>query len=140
MSGKMLFLLAAIGGGAYAVSRAEPPVPPGTTAADSIAYADISFGERFQYSMGSVGVAIFGGSIRKSVMETEQNLAELKGALKSAKGPDGVRARAAAKKIIFIDSVAVDNLHYGRPIKAMKQSMEARNLLNMVKRQLQQGV
>ena len=140
MSIKLLVLAAALGAGAYSVSRTEPPIPPTATAADSVALAEVSFGDRFQYRVGSVGAAILGSSIRKSVFETEQTLAAMKGSIKNAKGADGVRAREAAKKITYMDSVAVDHLQYGRPIKAMKQSMDAKSMLQVVKRNLQTGV
>ena len=140
MSLKFMFLVAALGAGAYSVSKTEPPIPPTATAADSVALANVTFGDRFQYRVGTVGAAILGGSVRKSVFETEESLAALKGSIKNAKGPDGVRARNMAKKIMYMDSVAVDNLQYGRPIKAMKQSMEAKSMLGVVKRNLQNGV
>lgn len=145
MSAKSLILLGVLGAGCYAVSKAQPPASPAEIAAaeaagDTVVAAKVSFGDRFQYSVGSVGSAIVGGSVRKSVLETEQSLAELSKAIKNAKGSDGVRARDLVKKIEHMDSVAVENLHYGRPIKAMKQSMEAKSLLNAVRTRLKHGV
>ena len=140
MSIKFLVFAAALGAGAYSVSKTEPPIPPTATAADSVALADVSFNDRFQYRVGTVGAAILGSSIRKSVFETETTLAAMKGSIKNAKGPTGVRVRDLAKKITYIDSVAVEHLQYGRPIKAMKQSMEAKSLMNVVKNNLRTGV
>ena len=145
MSTKTLILMVAVGAGCYAVSRAQPPattedLAAAAAAGDTVVLANVSFGDRFQYSVGSVGSAIVGSSVRKSVLETEQSLNDLRKAIKSAKGSDGVRARDLAKKIEHMDSAAVENLHYGRPIKAMKQSMEAKSLLNAVRTRLEQGV
>ena len=141
MSVKMLLFMAAAGAGFMVVSRAQPPVPTSaTTAADSLAIEDVSLGEKFQYSVGSATGKVVGGSIRKSVEETEASLLELKPAIKKAKGNDGVRARTTAQKIMYADSMALDNLYMGRPIKAMKQSMEAKSLLNVVRTNLKIGV
>ena len=140
MSIKAFILAIALGAGIYAVSKAEPPLPAGTAPSDSLALAEVSFVDRLQYSVGSVGSAIVGSSVRKSVLDTEQTLADLRKAIRMAKGSDGVRARDLAKKIMYMDSVAIENLHQGRPLKAMKQSMEAKSLLNGVRRQLNQGV
>jgi hypothetical protein len=140
MSIKVFILAMALGSGVYAVSKAEPPLPAGTMPSDSTALASVSFMDRLQYSVGSVGSAIVGSSVRKSVEDTEQSLADLRKAIKMAKGSDGVRARDVAKKIMYMDSAAVENLHQGHPIKAMKQSMEAKSLLNAVRRNLNQGV
>jgi len=136
MSIKVLILIVILGAGVFAVSRAEPPRPASAAAGDSTAYAQVTFGERFQYSVGSVGSAIVGTSVRRSVLETEQSLKDLRKAIKLAKGGDGIRANDIAKKISYMDSLAVDNLHQGHPIKAMKQSMEAKNLLNAVRHNL----
>lgn len=124
----------------YVVARAEPPVPTDAASGDSVAAANVSFADRFMYTIGSMGSAVVGSSVRKSVMETEQSLGDLKKALKTAKGGDGVRARDIAKKIMYMDSAAVESLHQGHPIRAMKQSMEAKSLLNGVRRYLNQGV
>lgn len=140
MSIKAFILALTLGAGIYAVSQAEPPLPSGTTPGDTVALAHVSFLDRLQYSVGSVGSAIVGSSVRKSVLDTEQSLADLRKAIRTAKGSEGVRARDVAKKIMYMDSVAVENLHQGHPIKAMKQSMEAKSLLNAVRRNLQQGV
>ena len=138
---KTILLLAAAGAGVWAVSRVQPPVPTGSTAAtDSMAIAEVSLGAKFQYSVGAMTGAIIGGSIKKSVQETEQSLVDLRKEIKAAKGADGVRARDLAKKITHMDSAAVENLYQGRPIKAMKQSMEAKSLLNAVRTNLKIGV
>jgi hypothetical protein len=140
MSIKAFILAFAVGVGVYAVSKAEPPLPTSATPGDTVSLAHVTFMDRLQYSVGSVGSAIIGSSVRSSVLDTEQSLADLRKAIKMAKGSDGVRARDLAKKIMYMDSVAVENLHQGHPIKAMKQSMEAKSLLNAVRRNLQQGV
>lgn len=141
MSLKWLLILAAVGSAAYAVGQANPPVPTATASAgDSVALASVSFGARLQYSVGSVGSAIVGGSVQTSVLENKQTLRDLGKSMKMAKGSDGIRAREIAQKINYMDSLAIDNLYQGRPIKAMKQSMEAKSLLNAVRRNLNQGV
>jgi hypothetical protein len=142
MSLKWILLAAAAGAGFYAVSKAQPPVATASASVtgDSVAVADVTMGERFRYSVGSVGTAVVGGSIRRSVLETEQSLKDMSKAIKTAAGADGTRAREVALKIRYMDSVAVENLHQGRPIKAMRQSMEAKSLLNSIRRSLTQGV
>ena len=141
MSLKWMLFMVAVGAAAYAVGQAEPPVPTATaTAGDSIAHAGVSFGARLHYTVGSVGSAIVGGSVQKSVLENKQTLSDLSKAMKAARGADGIRAREIARKINYMDSLAIDNLYQGRPIKAMKQSVEAKSLLNAVRRNLTNGV
>jgi hypothetical protein len=137
---KILFLAAAAAG-FYAVMQAEPPAAYAVgVGGDSTQVTDVSLKARFTYSIGSVGSAIVGTSVRRSVDETDQSLADMKNAIAAAKGGDGVRARELARKITYMDSVAIENLQQGRPIKAMRQSMEAKSLLNAVRRNLNQGV
>lgn len=137
MSYKTLLLLALLGTGFAVVYRAEPPLSPDALAAGDTASArHVSMLERLRYSVGSVGSAIIGSSIRKSALENRENLAEMRAALHAAKGSEGIRTRSMARKINYMDSLAVQNLYYGRPIKAMKQSMEAKSLLNDVRRNL----
>jgi hypothetical protein len=140
MSVKALILIVALGGAIYFVARAEPPAQTTVVSGDSVVVAKVTFGDRLMYSIGSVGSAVVGSSVRKSVMDTEQSLADLKKAIKTAKGGDGVRARDLARKIMYMDSVAIESLHQGHPIKAMKQSVEAKSLLNSVRHNLKQGV
>jgi hypothetical protein len=140
MTWKMLVFLLAIGGGAYAVAQAEPPVPAEKIAAGDTAAVPASVREKLRYSVGSVGTAIVGGSVRRSVAETEQSLRDMKKTLKSARGADGTRAREAAIRVHQMDSAAYENLRMARPFKAMKQSMEAKSLLQAVRRNLTSGV
>ncbi|HET9439626.1 MAG TPA: hypothetical protein VFO52_05625 [Longimicrobiales bacterium] len=136
MSFKTLLLLALLGTGFVVVARAEPPLSPAALAAGDTASAQVSMLERLRYTVGSVGSAIIGSSVRKSALENQENLAELRAALHAAKGNEGMRTRSMARKINYMDSLAVQNLYYGRPIRAMKQSMEAKSLLNDVRRNL----
>ncbi|HEY0670672.1 MAG TPA: hypothetical protein VGD27_00330 [Longimicrobiales bacterium] len=136
MSYKTLLLLALLGTGFVVVARAEPPLSPAALAAGDTASAQVSMLERLRYTVGSVGSAIIGSSVRKSALENQENLAELRAALHAAKGNEGMRTRSMARKINYMDSLAVQNLYYGRPIRAMKQSMEAKSLLNDVRRNL----
>jgi hypothetical protein len=140
MSLKLLVFLIAVGAGVFAVARAQPPVPAEAIAAGDSAAVHVGMGEKLRYSVGSVGTAIIGNSVRRSVAETEQTLRDLRKSIKSAKGADGTRAREVAIKVREMDSLAVENLRQGRPLKAMKQSMEAKSLLNAVRRKLTQGV
>jgi hypothetical protein len=141
MSTKWLLIMAALGAAAYAVAQAEPPAPAVTASAgDSVVIAKVGFGERLQYSVGSVGTAVVGGSVQRSVLENKRTLSDMARDIRAAKGGDGVRAREIARKINYMDSLAIDNLYQGRPIQAMKQSMEAKSLLNAVRRNLNQGV
>ena len=141
MSLKMIVFLLALGAGVYAVARAQPPVPAGAVAAgDSAAVVHVGMQEKLRYTVGSVGTAIVGGSVRRSVLETEQSLRDMRKTIKTARGADGARAREVAIKVRQMDSTAVENLRQGRPIKAMKQSMEAKSLLQAVRRNLTQGV
>ena len=139
MSVKWLIFVAAAGAGLYAVSRAQPPVQA-ATAGKSTAVDSVSFYDKLKYSIGSVGCAVVGGTVRRSVEENERTLAELKNKIRTATGWDGDRARDVAKRIVYMDSVALENLHQGRPIKAVKLSMEAKSLLNAVRRNITRGV
>ncbi len=136
MSLKTIVFVLAVGAGAFAVARAEPPAPQGEEAAITQA----TMGEKLRYSVGSVGVAIVGGSVRRSVLETEQTLRDMKKSIKTAKGADGVRAREVAIKVHQMDSAAYEHLRQARPFKAMRQSMEAKSLLQAVRRNLTSGV
>ncbi len=138
---KTLLLLALIGVGFVVVARAEPPISSSELAAgDSAAVREISMYERFRYTVGSVGSAIVASSIRSSVLENQETLQELKSALHSAKGNDGIRVRSMARQINYLDSLSVQNLYEGRPIKAMRQSMESKGLLNSIRKSLVLGV
>ena len=123
-----------------AVVRTEPPLPPNATAADSLDVGQVSMGARFRYSVGSVGVALIAGTIRRNVMETESTLAGMGKAITESKGSDGMRAREIARKIKYADSLAVEHLYYGRPINAVRQTMEAKSLLNAVRTNLRQQI
>jgi hypothetical protein len=138
MSLKWLVLAAVVGVGIVMVARTQPPAA--ATAEGDAAQAGVGFGARFRYKVGSVGSALVSGSVRRSVLETEQTLAGMSKAIKEAKGPDGIRAREIARKIKYVDSVAVENLYQGRPVQAVRQSMEAKSLLNAVRRNLRQQI
>ena len=138
---KTLLLLALIGVGFVVVARAEPPIPASELAAgDSAAVREVTMYERFRYTVGSVGSAVVASSIRSSVLENQETLQELKGALHSAKGSDGIRVRSMARQINYLDSLSIQNLYEGRPIKAMRQSMESKSLLNSIRKSLVLGV
>jgi hypothetical protein len=141
MSAKMLIIAAVLGAGIYAVSRVQPPVATASGAVvDSAAVQNVSFKARLKYSVGAIGSAIVGTSVRRNVEETEQSLHDMHKAIKATGGMDGARARELANKITYMDSVAVEDLHMGRPIKALKTTMEAKNLLNAVRVHLKQRV
>lgn len=141
MSRKMLLTVVAVGAGAYAVGQADPPARvEKVSGADSVVFAEVSFGERLEYSVGSVGSAIVASSVQRSVLDNKQTLKDMSKAIKSAKGSDGIRAREIVRKINYMDSLAIQNLHQGRPIQAMKQSMESKSLINAIRRNLNQGV
>jgi hypothetical protein len=141
MSLKTLLLLALVGVGFVVVARAEPPLTPEQIAAGEIAAVrDVSMYERFRYTVGSVGSAIIASTVRRSVLENQETLQELRASLHAAKGPDGIRVRSMARKINYLDSLSVQNLYQGHPIKAMRQSMESKSLLNSVRKNLVLGV
>ncbi|MGQ0562870.1 MAG: hypothetical protein ACT443_13470 [Gemmatimonadota bacterium] len=140
MSGKMLILLGLLAGSAYALTRATPPVPPGATAADSMAVAQAGVGARFEYGLGSLGSKIVSSTVRGMVRETERSLADLGAAIKSAKGSDGVRAKKFAAEVARMDSTALIDLEYGHPIKAVKGALEAKSVLNAVRNQVDRKI
>jgi hypothetical protein len=140
MSAKMLVFLVALGGGVYYVSRTQPPVSAEAMAAGDTTVVQAGMREKLRYSVGSVGTAIVGGSVRRSVIETEQTLNDMKKSIKNARGADGIRARTVAVKVHQMDSAAYENLRMGRPFKAMRQSMEAKSLLQAIRRSLTAGV
>jgi hypothetical protein len=141
MSLKWLLLVAALVAGFVAVARTEPPVDTAASASsDSSAVTEVAFSDRLRYSVGSVGTAMVAGTVRRGVFDTERSLAELGKSIKDAKGSDGMRARDIARKIKYADSLAVEHLYYGRPVQAVRQTMEAKSLLNAVKRNLKQQI
>lgn len=136
MSAKMLIVLGVVAGCGYALSRTTPPVPPNATAADSVAVSQAGFGARFEYGIGALGSKIVGSTVRGMVHETEQSLADLRAGIKAAKGADGVRAKQFAADVVAMDSLALLDLQYGRPIKAVKGALEAKSLLGSVRGQV----
>ena len=140
MKYRTLLLLALVGVGFVVVARAEPPLSPEQVAAGDTSVRDISMYERFRYSVGSVGSAIIASTIERSVEENRKTLHELRTELYSAKGSDGMRVRSMARKINYLDSLSMQNTYMGRPIKAMRQSMESKSLLNSVRKTLLLGV
>jgi hypothetical protein len=137
MSVKFLVFVALVGGSGYLLTRNAPPIPPGTTATDSAALAQAGIGARFHYGMGHFGTKLVGGTVRNMVEETEQALKDMQPAIKKSRGSDGTRARKNAAKIMGMDSVAIYSLEYGHPVEAVRQSMEAKSLLNSVRMNLQ---
>lgn len=139
MSGKTLIFLALVGAAGYALTRARPPVPPTATAADSVAISQAGIGARFQYGIGALGAKMVGGSVRGSVEETEAALLALRPGIKKARGGDAARAVLYAKKIVVMDSTALEDLYYGRPVSAVRNAMEGKSLLNAVHEQIVRG-
>ena len=136
MSGKTLIVLGVVVACGYALTRNPPPIPPGSTPEDSAAIAQAGFGDRLKYGIGSFGSALMGRSVRNTIIETEQSLQDLRPAIKATRGPDGARAIAFAAKVTKIDSVALLDLEYGRPIRAAKAAMEAKSILGAVRSQV----
>jgi hypothetical protein len=136
MSGKSIVVLAALAFAGWHLTRTNPPVHAGASAADSAAVAKAGFGARFEYGIGMLGGKVMGGVVRGNVSANEQTLKDLKVALKNSKGPDGDRARKFSLKVIEMDKKAMDDLQYGHPIRAMRGSMEAKSVLNAVREQL----
>ena len=136
MSGKTLIFLGVVVACGYALTRNPPPIPPGSTAADTVAISQAGYGARLKYGIGSFGSALMGRSVRNTIAETEQSLKDLKPAIKATRGPDGVRAIEFAAKVTRIDSVALIDLQYGHPIKAAKAAMEAKSILGAVRSQV----
>jgi hypothetical protein len=138
MSAKFIIFAAAIGSGAWALARHEPPVPPNATAADSASLAGI--GARFHYGIGMVGSKMVGSTVRSSVFDTQQALKDLKPAIKATRGGNGMRAKLYAAKVVALDSMALVHLEYGRPIKAVQATMEATSMLGAVQGQIKTGI
>lgn len=133
MSGKTLIFVALVGLAGYSLTRAHPPVAPGATAADSAAVAQAGIGARFQYGLGAFGSKIVGTSVRSMVGGTEQSLKDMSAAIKSSKAHGGARAQDYAKKTMKLDSVALIQLQMGHPVKAMKNAMDAKSMLESVR-------
>lgn len=136
MSGKTLVFLGLVALAGYSLTRSAPPAPAGASSADSVAISQAGFGTRFQYGIGALGSRMVDGSVRRSVAETEQTLRDMKASIKKARGGDGIRAQQYAKKIVVMDSAALMDLHYGRPVGAIRKAMEAKSLLNSVRQQV----
>lgn len=138
MSVKFLIFATAIGSGAWALTRHEPPVPANATAADSASLAGI--GARLQYGIGMVGCKMVGRTVRNSVFDTQEALKDLKPAIKATRGGNGTRAKSYAAKVVALDSMALLHLDYGRPIEAVQATMEATSMLGAVRSQIKTGI
>ena len=138
MSVKFLIFATAIGSGAWALTRHEPPVPANATAADSASLAGI--GARLQYGIGMVGCKMVGRTVRNSVFDTQEALKDLKPAIKATRGGNGTRAKNYAAKVVALDSMALLHLDYGRPIEAVQATMEATSMLGAVRSQIKTGI
>lgn len=136
MSMKMVAVVAALGAAGWALSRNPVPVPPNATAADSAAVSQAGIGARMAYGIGMLGSKIVNSSVRNTVYETETSLKDLHAGIKNTRGGDGQRAKNYAAKVVQMDSIALVDLQYGRPIKAVKASMEAKSLLGAVRSQI----
>jgi len=136
MSLKFIVFVGLVAGSGYLLTRTPPPIPPGTTASDSVALAQASIGARFHYGMGALGAKVLSPTVHGMVTETEQALKDMKTAIKNSKGPDGMRAQRFSRKIMEMDSVALEDLKYGHPIDAVRGAMEAKSLLNAVRTNL----
>lgn len=140
MSGKFIIFVGLLAGGGYMLTRTPPPIPPGTSAADSAAIAQAGVGARFQYGVGALFCRMVGGTVHRMVDETEASLKEMRGPLKKATGGEGLRAQKTTKRIVQMDSTALFNLEYGHPIDAVQDAMEAKSLLNSVRNNLRLGI
>lgn len=133
MSVKLIVFVALVAGSGYMLTRTPPPIPPGSTAADSTAIAKAGYGARFKYGVGSLFCWALDGTVRGMVTQTEVELKDLRKDIEQAKGGDGLRAQKTSKRIIEMDSVAIFDLEYGRPVDAVRGAMEAKSLLNSVR-------
>jgi hypothetical protein len=138
MTAKFVIFAVAIGSGAYLLTRHEPPVPANATAADSASLAGI--GARLQYGVGMVGCKMVGRTVRNSVFDTQKALKDLKPSIKATRGGNGTRAKLYASKVAALDSMALLHLDYGRPIDAVKATMEATSMLGAVRSQIKTGI
>ena len=136
MSVKFIVVAAVVGSAGWALTRTAPPAPPNATAADSVAVSQAGIGARLHYGVGMLGSKIVNSSVRNTVHETETSLKDLQAGIKNARGGDGQRAKKYAAKVVEMDSIALLDLEYGRPIKAVKAAMEAKSLLGAVRGQV----
>ena len=136
MSLKFAVFIAVVAGSGWYLTREAPPIPPGTTASDSAALAQAGLGARFHYGMGALGSRMLAPTVTSMVTETHQSLRDMKTAINNTKGGDGMRAQKYARRIVEMDSLAMYNLEFGHPIKAVRGAMEAKSLLNAVRQNL----
>jgi hypothetical protein len=136
MSLKLIVVAGVVGAAGWALTKDAPPVPFNATAADSAAVSQAGIGARLEYGMGMLGGKIVGSTVRNTVHETEVSLKDLKAGIKNARGGDAARAKKYAAKVTEMDSIALLDLQYGHPIKAVKAAMEAKSLLGAVRGQV----
>jgi len=139
MSKKGLIFLALVAAAGFALTRQKPPLPDHATAADSVANAEAGYGVRFKYGLGALGAKMVGNTVRKGVAETELALKQMAPAVKKARGGDAMRAKEYSKRIVTRDSAALEDLRFGRPVSAVRNYMEAKNLVNAVREQTKRG-
>jgi len=139
MSTKTLIFLGLVAAAGYALTREEPPVPGGMSADTSVAVTHASIGARFHYGLGLLGARMVTNTVTKSVAETEQTLAGMKSGIKKLRGGDAMRAKEYSKRVLTRTTAARDDLILAQPIDAIRNAMEAKNLLNAVRDQVERG-
>jgi len=140
MSFKAVLIVVGLASAATAVAKSRPEAAPEdvTTqvSADATESGELGVGAKIQRGFGSVGVMLVGKLVTSSVAKTDRVLAEMGPALKKKKGPDGKRAREAAKKAMVFDSIAMASLEEKHPVVAVNMAMKGRDFMAVARTNL----
>jgi hypothetical protein len=133
---KRLLVMIIVGAAGFAAWNASHPTPVSADANnDTVAQADNtdSFTGRIKHKIGMMTVGAVGDQIRTSIAKTEHELALLRPAMKRTTGRSGKNAQLLSKKIIAIDSLSIASLDAGHPIQAVRQVMDARGYIDLIR-------
>jgi hypothetical protein len=133
---KRLLMTIIVGAACFAAWNASHPTPVSADAnTETTVQADdmSSFGGRLKHKIGSITVGFAGSQIRASIAKTERQLNDLGPSMKKTSGRSGSNAKAVAKKIIAIDSLALASLDAAHPVTAIRQAMDARGYIDLIR-------
>ncbi len=137
---KRLLVLALVGAAGFAAWQAGHPAPVAAGDATGVEYNAETFGGRLKLKVGTIVTSVAGGQIRASVAKTERDLARLKPVIKRTRGPGQRRALAVAKKVTVLDSLALASLDAAHPMIALRQTMDARGFIGLIRQDIAEEV
>jgi hypothetical protein len=133
------WLVAVLGVTAAVVYSVDAPKPDPATADPqhmSAAVVPHGVGARLSYGFGAIGSHMVAGMVLGSATEVENDLQNLRKALKAKRGQDGTQARDAAKIAAESSRLAIQSIYTADPVIAVRNAMRAKNYVNVAKKNL----